>query len=85
VRRKRLILLGALLAVLAATTALASIGPAGPVIPVNTDTANFESSPDVAPQPGGSYTVVWAWGRLATRSARGASTRLTSRSAARSS
>ena len=61
-RRTRLILLGALLAVLAATTALASIGPAGTPIPVNTDTANFESYPDVAAQPGGTYTVVWGVG-----------------------
>ena len=61
-RLKRLTLLGALFAVLAVTTALASIGPAGPVIPVNTDTANFESYPDVAAQPGGSYTVVWSVG-----------------------
>ncbi len=61
-RRTRLILLGALLAVLAATTALASIGPAGTPIPVNTDTPNFDNYPDAAAQPGGSYTVVWGVG-----------------------
>jgi len=59
---KRLTLFGGLLALLAVTTALASIGPAGPAIPVNTDTANWESNPDVAAQPGGSYTVVWSVG-----------------------
>ena len=61
-RLKRLTLLGATVAVLAATTALASIGPAGPVIPVNTDTDSFDLDPDVAAQPGGSYAVVWSVG-----------------------
>ena len=61
-RQKRLTLLGAIVAVLAATTALASIGPAEPAFPVNTDTDSFEEDPDVAAQPGGNYAVVWSVG-----------------------
>ena len=57
-RRTRLILLGALLAVLAATTALASIGPAEPAFPIAAG-PGFQRYPDVASQPGDSYTVVF--------------------------
>ena len=57
-RRTRLILLGALLAGLAASTALASIGPAEPAFPIAAG-PGFQRYPDVAAQTGGSYTVVW--------------------------
>ena len=57
-RRARLILLGALLAGLAATTALASIGPAEPAFPISAG-PGFQRYPDIAAQPGGTYTVVW--------------------------
>ena len=51
-------LAGTLLAILAATTALASIGPAEPAFPVAAG-PGFHRYPDIAAQPGGTYTVVW--------------------------